>query len=800
MPTKRFGAALTLVTLVIALFPTTALAVCSLSALDTVAGLGTEVTVKGCEPSTTLVVHMTNPAGGRLTRQITTDANGDGVTQIEGEETIIAGKNEVKLNDTQVSFITLADRPNESESMFVTGSVSAQVNEVFSASALLRDEYGNAVAGRPMALVSSRAQDDVVDTTGKTDANGRISWNVIPGSNGQMTLSVYDVMSGRQMKLSKTVSVIGGSVLSASLGVGQSDNPPITADLSNGIAESVEITLPDGGSTVRAGELFSMRFRVVDDNNQTVRSFVGSFYVDSTDPDGDLPKKGLDTRKPESGSIDIRPADQGEREASLTFLIRRTGKQTISVYDKNDPDLRGEIVLNVTGKGASSQSDIEILDPAPGAEVGKTSFQVSGRAPAFVNLEFRGGLETVRGESDAEGVFSVEMEFADDATQATVVVTSENGTYEATATYTIDRIAPSVTSIAIDPTEGRTGDPATVRVVSEANVATMIATVAGKDTPLVATAEDPTIYTGTITAPTEPGTVDVAVKASDTVGNQSAMTVVKWNVATKEVPKVLNVQAIGQAQQIAVSWDAVGGTDVAEYNIYIAKEDDPENDLYSIGTKKAVTSATLKDLPLGFTYLIRVTAIDKAGVESVEKSDPASASPLGTRLSVTAGEQSLRLEWQKMSELPLSHFELRYGVEPDQLTEVRRINGEAESFMLRDLLSGVEYFLEMTPIAVNGQTRADLTVRASGTPTGKGFIAGVSEPVPDNTFDDLHSGAPRQPIVKQPTNANTGMSTGMVWGLLVLSVCGFGMYVRHAQGERRKAQLFLSMMQERYHR
>jgi hypothetical protein len=801
MPTKRFGAALTLLTLVISVFPVSTFAACTISALDTVAGLGTEVRVIGCAPSTTLHIEMTNPAGGRLMRSLVTNANGEGVLQIEGEETIIAGTHSVIAGDARATFITLADRPNDSESMLVTQVTSVQTGTPFSVSALLRDEYGNPVAGRPMALVSSREQDEVTETTGKTDGNGRISWSVIAGTNGQMTLSVYDVLSGRQMKLSKNVTVTGGSTLSASLGMGQSDTEALTADLSNGVAEKIEISLPDGSTSVRAGELFSMRFRVTDSNGQTVRSYVSSVYVEAlNDPGAALPKMGMDTQKPNSGTIDFLPPHQGQRDVPLSFLLRRTGRQTISVYDKNDPTTRGEIELTVTGKGSSSVSDIEILDPAPGAEVGKTRFQVSGRAPAFVNLQFRGGLETVRGESDAEGVFSVEMEFAENATQATVVVTSENGTYEATATYSIDRVAPTVQSITLDPTEGRAGDPATIRVVSEAGLATVTATIAGKDTPLIATAEDPTVYTATITDPTEPGVIDVAVQAADRVGNLSAMTIVRRDVKTKEIPKVQNLTAIPQAQQVALSWDAVGGTDVAEYKLYIATEDEPENDKYSIGTKKAVTSATIKDLPLGITYVFRVTAIDSKGVESKEKSDPVTASPLGTRLTVTAGDQSLRLEWSKIQDLPLSHYELRYGVEPGQLTEKRRINGEAESLMLRDLLSGVEYFLEMTPIAVNGQTRADLTVKASGTPTGKGFIAGVSEPVPDNTFDDLHSGAPRIPTVMHPNVPSTGLSTGMIWAMLVLSGIGFWMYVRHVQGQRRKTQLFLNMMQERYHR
>lgn len=799
MSGKRETAALALLTLVFSLIPLSAHAACAVSALDTIAGLGSEITLTGCTPSTSISVRITDPSGAVNGTSVTTDEVGNGSINISSDRTGIAGIYSVEVDGLQTRFTVLADRPSDTDSMLVTDTVQTTVDGTVSASALLRDKFGNPVSGRPMALVSSRAADDIVSTSGKTDSNGRITWQVRAGVGGQMTLSVYDVMSGRQMKLSKTIMVGGGSVLAASLGMGQSDSVPLAADLSNGVVNRFVLSLPDGSTTVSANELFSLRLKAVDSNNQTVRSYVGSLYVQATDPDAELPKKGLDAQQPTYGIIDMLATFQGEREVPLSFLLRRTGTQTVTVYDKNNPSVRGEISLRVGGKGSSTQTGIEILDPVPGATVGSHMITVSGRAPSFVNLQFRGGLETVSGESDAEGVFSVRMEFAEDATQATVVATSENGTYEATATYTIDRTAPTIQSITINPTEGRTGDPATVTVVSEAGLATVTARVGAIDVPLSATSEDPTKYTGVITAPEEPGVVDVSVEATDIVGNQSAVTKVMWTVVTKEIPIVQNVQAVGQAQQVALSWDAVGGVDVREYKVYISTEDEPENYLYSIATSKPVTSAVLKDLPLGVTYLFSLTAIDKEGNESTEKSVPAVASPLGTRLTVTPGDASLRIEWNKIANLPLSHYVLRYGVDPTELTEQRSINGEAESAMLRDLLSGVMYYLELTPIAVNGQTRADLTVKAEGTPTGKGFIAGTSDPVPDDTFTDLHSGAPKQPVYR-PSVPSTGVPTTLFWSILVLSLVLFGAYARHVRSERLKTSAFLEMMQNRYHR
>lgn len=777
------------------LAPVTVFAACQVSAMDTVAGLGNEVSVSDCGAGASVSVSITNPVGAVTTKNITTDALGNATMTIASNQTILAGTYSVSANGSTTSFDVLSDRPDEMESVLVTSATSIAPQGSTTVSAITRDKYGNPVAGRPMALVSSRATDDIRATAPKTDTDGRMTWLVNAGQSGEMRLSLFDVISGRQMKLSKTVAV-GGSLLAANLGVGQSDDV-LRADLSNGIVDHFELMLPEGGETVQANELFSLRIVARDNRNQIVRSYVGSLAVTSTDPNAELPKKGADSRNPNEGQVDMLATYQGDRTVPLSFLFRQTGTQTVAVYDKNNPTVRGELQVRVGGKGGTGQNGIQILSPVPGSKISGHRITIQGRAPSFVNLEFRGGLATVLGESDSEGVFSAELEFDPESSEVTVFVMSENGTYEATAHYFIDTIAPTIGSISIDPTEGRTDDPATITVIAEANLKTIKARINDTDSVLTADAENPAKYVGTIVAPATPGTYDVSVQAEDEVGNTSPVTVMKWNVKSKEIGKVQNVEAIGQALQVALKWDAIGGIDLAEYRIYVAKASEPTNYLYSIGTQKAVTSAIIKDLPLGETYEFSLTAVDMNGSESKEKSAPATASPLGMRIAVTPGNGSLLLEWIPIRDLPLSHYILEYGVEPGELTERRSINGSAESYMLRDLLSGVEYFIRMTPIAVNGQTRADLTVTTSGTPTGKGFIAGASEPVPvDSLPDDLHSGAP---IKNYPSVPSTGVPTTLVLMMLTAALVLFGLYVRHVGSERRKAQAFLEMMQHRYH-
>jgi Fibronectin type III domain len=289
----------------------------------------------------------------------------------------------------------------------------------------------------------------------------------------------------------------------------------------------------------------------------------------------------------------------------------------------------------------------------------------------------------------------------------------------------------------------------------------------------------------------------VTVQGEDAAGNESGITQVSWDVQTKEIPKVTGVKAVGQAHQVALSWDASKGFEVREYKIYVSKKSAPTVFLYSIGTGKAVTSAVVKDLPqIDEDYVFFLTAIDTAGTESKEKSDGVAASPLGMRITLTPGDQSLLVEWKAVAGLSLSHYVLEYGVEEGVYTERRTIPGTAESMMLRDLLPAIEYFVRLTPIALTGQTRADLATTASGFPKGRGFAIGSSEPVPPNTFQGLHGGAPRQPVT--PSVPSTGVPTTVFIIIVVASLAAFGWYMKQVKTERERTRAFLESMQNRY--
>ena len=774
---------------------------CSVTALDTVAGLGTEVSVNSCAASTSLTMTLRRPAdaGQDYTQIIVTDTLGNASTLIPSKFTVTAGDYTVIIGNERAMFSVLPDRADDSHSSLIASSnmIRGDGQDTLTVTALIRDRYDNPVSGRPLALIASRLGDDVTAQSKQTDEEGRFLWTVRSTQEGTMTLIPYDILSARQMKLRADITVglgrgsntwLQGSVT----GLGQGGT--IQADLtSSALVDHFELELPQGATKVKANDLFTLTIRALR-GTDLVRGYLGTLIVQSSDPDADLPKKGNDPKSPSTGSLEMRDVDQGERKVPLAFVLRHAGQQTIEVHDKDDPTITGEITITVEQETSSTTETIVILDPKDRSRIQSGPILLQGKAPSLVNLKVKGGKEVVSGETDEEGVFRISVPINAEDKEVTLFVTSENGTYESEPVHVIiDNEPPKITSVNFDPAEGKTGDPATITVVAEEHLGSITATFEGKEIPCSGSG---TTYTGTITAPTEPGTFDLTVTATDEVGNPATM-FAKWTVKSKTLPIVEGVSAESLPAQVSLKWQAVTSVPISEYKIYIAKDSDPFNYLYSVSTKKPVSSATIKDLPFGQTYLFSITALNAEGLESPEKSTAVSASPLGMLLTAKPGKDSVLLEWTKISNLPLDHYVLQYGTEPDAYTETRTIDGEAESTIIHDLLGNVTYEFKLTPVTVTGKTMNDLSAKVLSTVGGGSFTPGPTDPVPPDMIG--HPGATIEPpITTPPENTGSGLSSTVLWASLILAGLGVLQW-RHLRLERERTRNFLQMMSERYH-
>lgn len=783
--------------------PAIAAGSCSVSALDTVAGLGTQVSLNGCGSGASADLLIHGPGGTDYSQKISLDVSGNATTLVPSRYTQTAGTYQVIAAGQASAFSVIADRADDAHSSITVSPKTIRASiDTATVTAILRDKFDNPVVGRPMALVSSRPTDDVVAKSSQTDDDGRFVWTARGSENGQMTLVPYDILSSRQIKLKADVWVSGGTLGASLTGTEQGGDlqGDISADLNSAIIDKFEMSLPQNATSVKANELFSLTIRALH-NGIVERSYIGTLLVDSSDPDADLPKKGSDPNSPTTGRVDMRSVDQGQRNVPLSFLLRAKGPQTITVYDKNDPSVKGSITINVLRGDGSTGDSITILDPKDRSSIRGHAVMLQGHAPSLVNLKVKGGANVVDTESDEEGVFRVNVDLNPEDKEATLFVTSENNTYESEPIHVIvDNEPPAIDTISFDPAEGKTGEAATITVKTEPGLQSVTAALG--DTTVTLTGSG-SAYTGTLTAPQNPGTYDVTVVATDGVGNSTTM-LTKWTVKTQLVPIVQNVTAENQPRQVLLKWKAVEGMPIREYRVYIARNDDPTNYLYSVPTKQPVTSAVIKDLPLGVTYQFSLTAVNTDGLESTEKSTPAIGSPLGLVLTARPGQDSLMLEWNKIPDLPMSKYILEFRAD-DAGGEFQKLDvkGEAVSFVLGDLINDVSYEVRLTPVTVTGDVKNDLTVSTHGTPSGNGFVAGTSDPAPPDVLfsssqGSLHAGA------NLPTNVNEIPSTpssgipSIVIGLVLMTALVLGFFFRSYLQQRKLAQEFLRLMNERY--
>ena len=108
--------ALTLVALALQLAAPLASAAgtCSVSALDTVAGLGTEVTVTGCDASSSTTLTLQGPGtAASYTQAISLDTAGNAATLIPSKYTVTAGRYDFTVAGQSGRFTVLADRADD---------------------------------------------------------------------------------------------------------------------------------------------------------------------------------------------------------------------------------------------------------------------------------------------------------------------------------------------------------------------------------------------------------------------------------------------------------------------------------------------------------------------------------------------------------------------------------------------------------------------------------------------------------------------------------------------------------------
>jgi hypothetical protein len=409
---------------------------------------------------------------------------------------------------------------------------------------------------------------------------------------------------------------------------------------------------------------------------------------------------------------------------------------------------------------------------------------VKGSGPPLINLIVTGGSEMARGETDADGFYQVPVTLSMSTSGATLQVQEATGKYSSNELHIfIDSVAPRIESVTYSPSEPAEEQSVKVSVVSESGAFLVTLTIDGKEVKLMENAKKPGTFEGSFTAPKE-GKYQPLVTAADSFGNKSEL-LTNLTVKAKTPSKVQNLRAEGKISSVELTWDALPEKEADAYRVYVGE--DEKDFAYTLDTEEPVTTAIVAGLRPATTYYFAITAI-KDNVESAEKSDTASATVLGMKLTATPGDASLMLEWTPMKNaMPLSAFLLEFGVEPDQYTEKRMVSGDAQNYTLHDLLNGVTYELRLTPIATTGEVLRDLSATTQGTPNGSGYHAVAGE----GTF------TPPPPPMPPPTIVRPGLPPAILWGGALIGA-GFFLFLWNRRRTLHATAAFLQAMDRRY--
>ncbi len=640
----------------------------------------------------------------------------------------------------------------------------------------LRDGAGNPLPGRPVELIGSRLADRITPLTRETDGSGAQRFTVEAAEPGRGTFAAIDLLSSTVLQSRAEVTFggasVGGESLQASLLI------PRAGAQQFGPVAAFTITAP---ASVAANEPFTPRIEAVDAQGRRVLDYQGTVRITAPgDAGADLP--GF-------GRLTFPAQALGVMEPPLSTTFSREGTQTLRVEDAANPQIRGETQVTVTGLDPTDPTRIQIQHPKNGATVGPV-VEVRGTANPFSNLRVTAGDETVEASSDQDGRFSAQIRL--DVTQPSVTITVEDEAgLRSPGVVTVEPGAGMTPpQIRLSPEAADAGGSvlAAVQVPADADPIGVSLTVGTESFTLEQSSINPSLYQASFRAPLAPGeypvTATMELASGQTVAAETVLHVGEAGVGIVE-----GVSAEPDVRAVEVRWFPVEGAD--GYRVYVGVSG--EGGVPSFQEPLAVTgnaeSARVEGLEPGTAYLFAVTAV-RGGRESPEKSQIITASPAGLQLTVTPGPASLALQWTAPESQELLGYELSYGVSPDALTEIRTLAAGAVTLQLRDLLPGIPYHLQLTPITVTGQRLSELRATGTGTPLPDDGLHGG----PDDAFDPDRV-APPSP--RSPGNTNSGVPP-IAWAAAAMLAAGALLLRIRSRRSQAETARFLAAMEQRY--
>ncbi|MFC1810773.1 fibronectin type III domain-containing protein [Patescibacteria group bacterium] len=621
--------------------------------MDTIAGYEAPIYSSRTFPNKTVIFTIVKPNGSELA--IPVDSTDSGIAEFnlydfhtkQAGEYKVAARLEDSLNGKFNTFTVYADSVSSKNSKIEPSKLLATADGIdkIYVTVTLKDDQNNPIKGHDAAVISSRAEDEIVRISEKTYTNedGSIIFALSSASMGVSVYSFIDtttnVVLDKRLEIAFTeLDNVGGWIETAYAAAG----------------EVSTLEFEDLPTTILPNSDTEFDLTAYDSENSIVPNYSGTvhFSVEGAN--------SIYATVPNDYSFDI-DFDSGSHTFagagnSLTFV--QPGTYHVVATDLSNFTIRGEVDILV-GSGTTlpdttpSAFDLVISSPTEGT-YSHNEITITGTAPSTdLTIQFFDN-DAPLGETSVENdqSFSYQTDELIDGSHTLLALGLDNAdTIQYTSseiTFEIDTSAPEVEDIEFSPDTGiKTGEILEITVTSEPNVFQGAVVFNVDIAELEQDPTDSTKYIASIQAPLETGTYPIDVILIDELGNEGSYT----DVATIEITEsgegtiigeeeeeepeeivdtppsdVFGVQSASSDSKVTLTWQAASDDSGVEYyRIYFGLT--PSNLSQVVDTLEDNTTWYIPNLVNGNEYFFAVAAVDDTGQESSNSSSIVSGIP-----------------------------------------------------------------------------------------------------------------------------------------------------------------------------
>ena len=661
-----------------------------MSCYDTISGLNTFLEIKSDGNENGLIT-ITKPDQNKVVFLETTDENGYIYSDIDAFHLKQSGRYEASYQDIAYNkyltcgFQVYSGEPDYKNSQLeIEGSKIALANakDSITVKVNLKDVNNNPVSGYSLTLISSKKEDkiDLIDYA--TNDNGVLEANISSVKAGKSTISIFDPQ--QNAVLDERIDIVfiedQANNVASQIETGGYFGYASLFDLvkaAQDYGSSTKFKIEGLENDVKVGEAVNLTVTVNDQSDNTVLNYIGSILFSTTDESAVIPK---DPYK-------FKEEDLGTHTFNLAFKFYTAGKQTVTVNDVDNYDLRNSVEFNVidnknadnTNSGVDSQNSSIVLKidlTTPKAGTYNDSITFSGIGPANANLQIYGNNDLWdKVTTDQKGNFNKTITNLETGLYTVYVANlDKSGNIVAqsdSVNLKVDTDAAQVEQISIEPPSIMPNSQIFVTLLSKPNLAQVSVIIDDKIVDLAEDAEHTGKYSGKLQAPVTSGdymldavlvnelgaeaiypeaasfqvqesqttsSIDNDSTDTDLIDNQDTTAIISdadtdTTQITDQIPLIYPSQVTGlevtsvEADKITLSWEVSSISDenkfIKNYRIYYGT--DPQNLNNIVNTFDSSTKWYIPNLSNNATYYFQITAIDSVDLESQMPSQMVSA-------------------------------------------------------------------------------------------------------------------------------------------------------------------------------